>query len=179
MATPYKISNNNDRYVNGDTKGHRAPQPPPVDIALHRGDITARRDSDKRPIPVSELGAAFASALLARQAAHDFFWGINQVALPDEDLGQRPTLSRAGVYKYPLEAPANNIEDGDFIGVSAVDIGGGNFQCQNQAVIKVATLEESIGRARTLVGAGGDNITEVEVEIVSSISDGGVQALVT
>lgn len=182
MAIAYNTFLNKDRYVGGkNTEAHRASAAPPTDVALHRGDLTFRQDAAGQPVPGSELGAAFASLAAAQEAAHDRFWGVNQTPVADNMPAAqgsfRPTLSRAGYYRYPLDAPTNTLVDGDILGVHAVDLGGGNFQIVDNVLSSTPVGAENLSICVARIEEAGATIDEVEVEIVPSILKRGVQPI--
>ena len=182
MAIAYNTFNNKDRHVGGkNTEAQRVPLAPPTDVALHRGDLTYRQNATDRPVPGSELGAAFASLAVAQEEAHDRFWGVNQTPVPDNPPAAqgsfRPTLSRAGYYRFPLNTPTNTLQDGDILGVHAVDIGGGNFQIVDNVLNATPVAGENLSICVARVREAGVTIDEVEVEIIPSIFKRGVQPI--
>lgn len=181
MAVSYDIEQSQNRLKFGKPENHRAGKAPPSDVNLHQGDLLYKNGSNE-PVPGSELGATFGSLALAQQAAHDAFYGVCHADYIQSALEPRndvPTIDD-GVncgYLYQLAAATTAIQDGDFLGVQAVDLGSSNFQITDNTLVKVASADLAIGQARRITS--GDSITEVVMVPLSTVRRTGVKSIET
>lgn len=177
MAVAYDISQSQNRKrVSVTNDLLRTSKAPPSTVNLHKGDLAYENGSNE-PVPGSELGAAFGTLAAAQEAAHDAFLGVIGDDYEQGENTGTATVERCegqNGFLYPLAAEVSDLVNGALLGVQATDLGGGNFQIDDNQLVEVATANLALGRATRVTA--GVAIDQVIIVPVSTLLHGGVQA---
>ncbi len=168
----------NARYVSGDCKPTPVKCDPTTPIEV--GDLLFLEPSNGLARPAS-AAANQGTVLLNQGAFHDAFLGValqKNGLQPNETVPLNSTINHspanviqcatAGRFLYPCAATTWNT--GSLVGVAATTAG-----CPNQSVASVANTSLSIGRAAPAADEIGVSLTQVIVQIESTIMAGGAQ----
>jgi len=169
------------RYVSGDCK----PTPVLCDSSypIEVGDLLFLEPTNNKARPASAM-VNQGTAALNQGAFHDQFLGValqknglqtNETVPLNSTVNHSPAnviqCATAGRFLYPCAAHAFNT--GDLVGPAATTAG-----VPDQSVASVASSTLAIGRAAPAADEIGVSLTQVIVQIESTIMGGGIQAAV-
>jgi hypothetical protein len=172
------------RYVSGDCKPIAVKCDPSYPIEV--GDLLFLEPSNNLARPADAL-VNQGSQALNQGALHDVFLGValqknglqsNETVPLNSTISHSPAntieCATAGRFLFPCAATAWN--PGNLVGPVN---NSGNTGLQNQFVGSVATTGLSIGRAAPAADEIGVSLTQVIVQIESTVMGGGVQNVVS
>jgi hypothetical protein len=170
----------NARYISGDCKPTAVKCDPSYPIEI--GDLLFLEPSNNLARPASAM-LNQGSLALNQGAFHDVFLGValqknglqtNEVVPLNSQISHSPAnvieCATAGRFLFPCAATAWN--PGNLVGPVN---NAANTALQNQSVGSVASTALSIGRAAPAADEIGVSLTQVIVQIESTIMGGGAQ----
>jgi hypothetical protein len=171
------------RYVSGDCRPIAVKCDPSYPIEV--GDLLFLEPSNSLARPASAM-LNQGSQALNQGAFHDVFLGValqknglqtNETVPLNSTISHSPAnvieCATAGRFLFPCAATAWN--PGNLVGPVN---NAGNTALQNQAVASVAAAGLSVGRAAPAADEIGVSLTQVIVQIESTVMGGGAQNLV-
>ena len=159
---------NNYRHVRGEH--NPTPFLTKTGLAYEIGDLMYLDPADGDTVKPAANIAWDTSLAVTQETFQDTFFGVcNQAALAAQ-TARKLVASTTGVHRYPCAALGAALEAGTLFGVAKQT---GDF-LENQKVVAVATADLAIGRLAENAPAGA---TSVLIEIVSSVTLGGAQAI--
>jgi hypothetical protein len=136
-----------------------------ADTVIEIGDLVAQVSG--AAVPASALEDAGTEAG-NQEAFHDAFLGVAMQCSP-EGSSDPVRVATSGVFE--LDCLSATVELGDLLGA---DEDGAGTALLSQTVAKVATVNLAVGRCVKRVNPAG---TRVLVEVVSTVTHGGVQGV--